>query len=66
VNLGDSWATTLPAFITLACSPIPFLFVRYGKVIRSRSHYAPSARETDFGLSVLDRTVKLYQDKRRM
>ena len=59
VNLGDSWATTLLAFITLACAPVPFLFMRYGKVIRSHSHYAPSARETGLLLSVRDQDDKI-------
>jgi hypothetical protein len=59
VNLGDSWATSLLAFINLACAPIPFLFMRYGKVIRPHSHYAPSARETGVVLSVLDQDDKI-------
>ncbi|EPY51058.1 MFS transporter [Schizosaccharomyces cryophilus OY26] len=39
-NLGDHWATTLLGFISAAMIPIPFVFFRYGKTIRSHSKYA--------------------------
>jgi MFS family permease len=39
-RLGDQWASTLIAFISLACCAIPFLFWRYGARIRARSKYA--------------------------
>lgn len=39
-NLGIHWASTIPAFLSLACLPLPFLFYRYGPVIRMRCHYA--------------------------
>ena len=46
-RLGDQWASTLLAFISLACCGIPFLFWRYGARIRARSHYAFSGEEDD-------------------
>lgn len=39
-RLGDQWASSLLAFISLACCGIPFLFWRYGAKIRERSKYA--------------------------
>ncbi|ODQ83137.1 hypothetical protein BABINDRAFT_159588 [Babjeviella inositovora NRRL Y-12698] len=39
-RLGNEWATSLMAFISLACCMIPFLFYRYGAVIREKSKYA--------------------------
>lgn len=37
--LGVGWATTLLAFCTLAMTPIPWLFYRYGSKLRSKSKY---------------------------
>jgi hypothetical protein len=39
-NLGIHWASSIPAFLSLACVPLPFLFYRYGAGIRARCHYA--------------------------
>ncbi|KAK1990232.1 major facilitator superfamily transporter [Colletotrichum falcatum] len=46
-RLGDQWASTLLAFIGLACCAIPFLFWFYGARIRARSKYAYSADDED-------------------
>lgn len=42
-NLGIHWASTIPAFLALACVPFPFLFYRYGPEIRKRCRYAAEA-----------------------
>lgn len=39
-RLDDRWASTLLAFIALACCAIPYLFFFYGAKIRSKSKYA--------------------------
>jgi hypothetical protein len=39
-RLGDQWASTFLAFLSLACCAIPFLFWMYGAKIRERSKYA--------------------------
>lgn len=39
-RLGDEWASSLMAFIALACCVIPFLFYIYGARIRAFSKYA--------------------------
>lgn len=45
-NLGLNWAGTLVAFLSLACTPMPFLFMKYGSYLRRNSRYAPSGRDT--------------------
>jgi hypothetical protein len=42
-KLGLNWAGTLIACLSLACAPMPFLFMRYGAYLRRNSSYAPSA-----------------------
>ncbi|KAK3938503.1 putative fluconazole resistance protein 1 protein [Diplogelasinospora grovesii] len=42
-NLGIHWASTIPAFLALACMPFPYLFYKYGKEIRMRCKYAAEA-----------------------
>ncbi|OAA36873.1 Major facilitator superfamily domain, general substrate transporter [Metarhizium rileyi] len=42
-NLGDQWASSIPAFLALACVPIPFLFYKYGPMIRSKCKFASEA-----------------------
>ncbi|KAJ8521346.1 hypothetical protein ONZ45_g1920 [Pleurotus djamor] len=39
-NLGNGWAASIFAFISLAVFPIPFLFYRYGAYIRGKSRRA--------------------------
>ncbi|KAA8626770.1 multidrug resistant protein [Pyrenophora tritici-repentis] len=41
-RLGNQWASSLLAFIGLACCAIPFIFYFYGAKIRAQSHYAYS------------------------
>ncbi|KAK1846961.1 MFS multidrug transporter [Colletotrichum chrysophilum] len=39
-DLGTNWASSIPAFLALACVPFPFLFYKYGAAIRSRCKFA--------------------------
>ncbi|QRV90285.1 major facilitator superfamily transporter [Ceratobasidium sp. AG-Ba] len=41
-SLGDQWACMVFAFLALVCTPIPFLFYRYGPAIRARSKFSVS------------------------
>jgi hypothetical protein len=54
-NLGIHWASSVPAFLALACVPFPFLFWRYGKVIRMKSEYAAEAAK------VLERMMRKHE-----
>jgi hypothetical protein len=42
-NLGIHWASSIPAFLALACVPFPFLFYKYGGAIRERCKFAAEA-----------------------
>ncbi|KAL0947203.1 hypothetical protein HGRIS_013320 [Hohenbuehelia grisea] len=39
-GLGDQWAMSIFAFMSLACMPLPILFFKYGGWIRSKSAFA--------------------------
>lgn len=42
-DLGIHWASSVPAFLALACTPFPFVFYRVGKSIRLKCKYAAQA-----------------------
>ena len=46
-RLGDRWASSLLAFIALACCAIPFGFYYYGAQIRAGSKYAYSGDDEE-------------------
>lgn len=39
-DLGIHWASSIPAFLALACVPFPFLFYKYGHIIRAKCTFA--------------------------
>lgn len=39
-DLGIHWASSIPAFLAVACVPFPFLFYKYGPRIRKNCKYA--------------------------
>ncbi|KAH8816073.1 major facilitator superfamily domain-containing protein [Xylogone sp. PMI_703] len=39
-KLGDQWASSLLAFLTVAMMPFPYLFFKYGKQLRAKSRFA--------------------------
>ena len=41
--LGVNWASSIPAFLALACVPAPFILYKYGSAIRKRCVYAAQA-----------------------
>ena len=42
-NLGIHWASSIPAFLTVACLPFPFVMYRKGAKIRMKCKYAHEA-----------------------
>jgi hypothetical protein len=42
-RLGIHWASSIPAFLAVACIPLPFLFYKYGASIRKKCKYAAQA-----------------------
>ena len=49
-NLGIHWASSIPAFLALACVPFPFLFYKYGPRIRMSCNFARESEEMMQGL----------------
>lgn len=41
-NLGIGWASSLLGFFAVALLPVPWIFFKFGKVIRSKSRYEAS------------------------
>lgn len=44
-KLGTQWASSVPAFLSLACLPMPFIFYKYGPAIRQRCKYSAKAAQ---------------------
>jgi hypothetical protein len=42
-KLGIYWASSVPAFLALACMPLPLLFYRNGAGIRAKCEYSREA-----------------------
>jgi hypothetical protein len=42
-NLGIHWASSIPAFLTVACLPFPFVMYKYGAALRMKCKYAQEA-----------------------
>ena len=53
-DLGIHWASSIPAFLSLACVPFPILFYRYGAQIRMKCKFAHEAA------NVLERMRSLH------
>lgn len=41
-NLGVQYTVTILACISVVCTPVPYVFYKYGPAIRRRSRYAPT------------------------
>lgn len=44
-NLGIHWASSVPAFMTLACMSFPLVMYRYGVILRMKCKYALESAE---------------------
>ncbi|OQE31605.1 hypothetical protein PENSTE_c001G02173 [Penicillium steckii] len=42
-NLGIHWASSIPAFLSVLCVPLPFIFYKYGAQIRQKCTFAAEA-----------------------
>ncbi|KAG4031158.1 hypothetical protein MFRU_010g02830 [Monilinia fructicola] len=42
-SLGIHWASSIPAFLALACVPFPYLFYKYGEPVRMKCKFAAEA-----------------------
>lgn len=64
-NLGIHWASSIPAFLSLACLPFPFLFYKFGDRIRAKCKFAAEAAEVlaRFRESAEETVVVVNEDK---
>jgi hypothetical protein len=58
-NLGIHWASSVPAFLALACLPAPFFLYKYGAAIRARCEYAAQSEAVMLSM----RTQQTVQDE---
>ncbi|KAH8112349.1 MFS general substrate transporter [Phellopilus nigrolimitatus] len=49
-NLGTAWGISLFGFLSLGLIPIPVIFLRYGPVLREKSHFASEANRILAGM----------------
>ncbi|KIW29240.1 uncharacterized protein PV07_05065 [Cladophialophora immunda] len=61
-NLGIHWASSIPAFLALACAPFPFVFYKYGESIRMKCKYAAQAHEVMQQIRSQNRDVQVEED----
>lgn len=62
-NLGIHWASSIPAFLALACAPFPFVFYKYGESIRMKCKYAAQAHEVMQEIRAQNRAVEQPEEK---
>jgi len=53
-GIGTKWGLSIFAFLSFGLLPIPLIFIRYGKQLRTRSHYAQAAQEVIVRMSVCE------------
>ena len=63
-NLGIYWASSILAFLALACAPFPFLFYRYGARIRSWTKFGAEAMEIAKKMQSRNAPKELPPDKK--
>lgn len=63
-GLGIHWASSIPAFLALACIPFPFLFYKYGAAIRKRCKYSAQSDAFIQKLQEKDQTQPGNSDSR--
>jgi hypothetical protein len=51
-NLGTQWASSIPAFLDLACVPLPFPFYRYRQAIRVKCKFAAESGQVMLQIAV--------------
>ncbi|KAJ5528338.1 Major facilitator superfamily domain general substrate transporter [Penicillium frequentans] len=63
-NLGTQWASSIPAFLSLAFTPLPFIFFRVGSKLRAKSKFANEAKRQLAKLQEVRQNVeKRFEEK---
>jgi hypothetical protein len=63
-NLGIHWASCVPAFLSLACAPFPFIFYHYGPAIRQKCKYAAEADSFMRSLAQQAKTQEIIRENK--
>lgn len=63
-TLGVHWASTIPAFLALACLLFPLLFYKYGAPIRMKCRYAKAAHDAMAMMNVAEEDAEDEEMKR--
>jgi MFS family permease len=63
-NLGIHWASCVPAFLSLACAPFPFIFYHYGPAIRRKCKYAAEADSFMRSLAQQAKTQEIIRENK--
>ncbi|PHH79742.1 hypothetical protein CDD82_2199 [Ophiocordyceps australis] len=62
-KLGIHWASSIPAFLALACVPFPWLFYKYGQRIRMKCEYAAEAARMLELMHTSTKTMDMTEDE---
>lgn len=63
-NLGTQWASSIPAFLSLAFAPLPFVFLKVGPKLRAHSKFANEAKKQLAKLQEVRKSVeKEFKEK---
>lgn len=62
-NLGIHWASSIPAFLALACTPFPFIFYKHGKAIRLKCKYAAQAHEIMAQIRAHEKELQIEEEQ---
>ncbi|KAG6808494.1 hypothetical protein H0H93_016867, partial [Arthromyces matolae] len=62
-NVGFQWASTILAILSTLMGIFPFLFYRYGPLIRQKSRYAQELARLEEEETKLSKTIELQLTK---
>jgi len=61
--LGIHWASSIPAFLALVCTPFPFIFYRVGEKIRLKCKYAAQAHAIMEQMKAQEKRLELEEEE---
>ncbi|KAJ5758582.1 Major facilitator superfamily domain general substrate transporter [Penicillium odoratum] len=64
-NLGTQWTWFIPAFLSLAFTPLPFIFLRVGSKLRAQSKFANEAKIRLAKLQEVRQNVEKWVDNKQ-
>ena len=64
-HLGTNWACSLLGFLCLILTPIPFVFIKYGPILRAKSPFCQRLEQLEREEEVLQRANRVVGDIQR-